>query len=95
MTSVYSFPTPSNLPDQESSVYNHFDLYDQAQISLGVVLIEVPDFKIDQKLFGNFIVELEIDFLKVEQSLIFSYLSIKGDSLFDVRKLFISFFYPW
>jgi len=95
VTAVFSFPSESYLPTQEASVYTSFSIEDQSQISISVALIEVPDFKIDQKLFGNFIEELKIDFVAIENSLLINFLSENGSSLFDVKKLFIHFFHPW
>jgi hypothetical protein len=95
VTAVFLFPDQSKVPTQKTSIYTHFDFNGHSQISQGIELIEVPDFKVDQKLFCNFIEELTVDFSKVDKSLSITFLSIKGSPLFDVKRLFIHFFYPW
>ncbi len=95
MTAVFFFPAQIETPSEESSIYTSFEIQEQAQISAGIELTEVPNFKIDQKLFGNFIEDLKIDFYGVANHNTDRFLSIKGTPLFDVKKLFIHFFHPW
>ena len=95
LTAVLLSPDQTIVPNQETSIYTHFDFNGHSKISLAIELIEVPDFKVDQKLFFNFIKELTIDFPNEANSPSFIFLSIKGKPLFDVKKLFINFFYPW
>ncbi|MDG1277513.1 MAG: hypothetical protein P8O16_09550 [Algoriphagus sp.] len=95
LTAVLFFPVQTKSHTQQTSIYTHIDLNGNNQISEGIELIEVPDFKVDQKLFCNFIEELGIDFPKVVKSHSFKFSSIKGIPLFDVKRLFIHFFYPW
>jgi hypothetical protein len=95
VTAVFLFPDQSKIPSQETSIYTHFDFNGHSKISQGIELIEVPDFKVDQKLFCNFIEELIVDFSKVDKSLSTSFFCTKGSPLFDVKRLFIHFFYPW
>jgi hypothetical protein len=95
VTAVFSFPSESFFPTKEFSLYSSFSIEGKSQISTNVTFIEVPDFKIDQKLFGNFIEDLKIDFTAIENSLLINFLSENGSSLFDIQTLFIHFFYPW
>jgi hypothetical protein len=95
LTAVLLFPDQPKIPSQQASIYTYFDLNGEHSISQAIELTEVPDFKVDQKLFSNFIEELTIGLSTADKALSSLFLYTKGYPLFDIKRLFIHFFYPW
>ncbi len=97
LIAVSSFDQVSQIENQQVSIQANFDFSQDYEIEISStnLSVEIPSFKIDWQLFGklNSVWETFSRSIITELSLQ-EYLK-KTIVLFDVKSLFLHFFYPW
>lgn len=97
MIAVFSFEQVPTAKNQQVTIQSNFDFSQEAEIEISgtTLTIEIPSFKIDWQLFGKLnstwdsIPRMIIAELSLQKYLNHSLV------LFDVKSLFLHFFYPW
>ncbi len=97
MVAVFSFDQVPQTEDQQVSVQASFDFSQDYEIEIsGTNLsLEIPSFKIDWQLFGKHNSDWETFGRTIITQLSFQEYPKKALVLFDVKSLFLHFFYPW
>jgi hypothetical protein len=97
LVAVFSFDQVYQPVDQQVSIHANFDFSQDFEIEISStnLSVEIPSFKIDWQLFGK----LNSDWETFSRTLI-TELSLqeylkRTSILFDVKSLFLHFFYPW
>lgn len=97
MIAVFSFDQVAQSQDHQVSIQANFDFSQDYEIEIsGTNLsLEIPSFKIDWQLFGKHNSDWESLSRTILTKLSLQEYLKKTLVLFDVKSLFLHFFYPW
>jgi hypothetical protein len=97
LIAVFSIDQVPQTKDQQISIQTNFDFSQdyEIEISSANLSIEIPSFKIDWQLFGKLNCEWETFSRTLLTELSMQEHIKRTVVLFDVKSLFIHFFYPW
>ncbi len=97
MIAVFSFDQVNQVEDHGVSIHSNFNFSQDYEIeisspSLGV---EIPSFKIDWQLFGKLNSNWDFFSSLISTTISKPDFTKKALALFDVKSLFLHFYYPW
>jgi uncharacterized membrane-anchored protein YitT (DUF2179 family) len=97
MTAIFTFDQIPSQNGQSSSVQTSIEFSQsyEFEISSTNLSVNIPNFKIDWKLFGKYNTVWEIISRSILTELALQEFIKKSFVLFDIKSIFLHFFYPW